>query len=132
MKNNKGFTLVELIIVIAIIAIITVVLAPQYLKYVEKSKVNMDENAIGEMIHAAEVGIVEAHMENKYLDGKVTITVNSAGEATFEWNGEGGDASAFATIYNSVYREKYEFKSKTYKAGVTLELDCVTGQAIKK
>ena len=32
--NNKGFSLVELIIVIAIMAILIVVLAPQYLKYV--------------------------------------------------------------------------------------------------
>ncbi|MDE7360278.1 MAG: prepilin-type N-terminal cleavage/methylation domain-containing protein, partial [Lachnospiraceae bacterium] len=33
--NDKGFSLVELIIVIAIMAILIVVLAPQYLKYVE-------------------------------------------------------------------------------------------------
>ena len=36
--NNKGFSLVELIIVIAIMAVLVVVLAPQYLKYVERSR----------------------------------------------------------------------------------------------
>lgn len=36
-KDNKGFTLVELIIVIAIIAILSVVLAPNYLRYVERA-----------------------------------------------------------------------------------------------
>ena len=36
--NDKGFSLVELIIVIAIMAVLVVVLAPQYLKYVEKSR----------------------------------------------------------------------------------------------
>lgn len=41
-KNNKGFTLVELIIVIAIIAILAAVLAPQYIRYVEKSRVSAD------------------------------------------------------------------------------------------
>ena len=40
--NNKGFSLVELIIVIAIMAILVGVLAPQYLKYVEKSRVSAD------------------------------------------------------------------------------------------
>ena len=45
-KSNKGFTLVELIIVIAIIAILTAVAAPQYLKYVDKSRWSQDqENA---------------------------------------------------------------------------------------
>ena len=34
--DNKGFSLVELIIVIAIMVILVAVLAPQYLKYVEK------------------------------------------------------------------------------------------------
>ena len=37
-KNNKGFSLVELIVVIAIMAVLVGVLAPQLMKYVEKSR----------------------------------------------------------------------------------------------
>ncbi|MCM1111815.1 MAG: prepilin-type N-terminal cleavage/methylation domain-containing protein [Muribaculum sp.] len=40
--NNKGFSLVELIIVIAIMAVLVGVLAPQYLKYVKNSKISTD------------------------------------------------------------------------------------------
>lgn len=42
MKNNKGFSLVELIIVIAIMAILVGVMAPQLMKYIEKSNVSSD------------------------------------------------------------------------------------------
>lgn len=40
--GNKGFSLVELIIVIAIMAILVGVMAPQLIKYVEKTNVSND------------------------------------------------------------------------------------------
>ena len=42
MKNNKGFSLVELIIVIAIMAILVGVMAPQLIKYIENTNVSSD------------------------------------------------------------------------------------------
>jgi len=42
MKNNKGFSLVELIIVIAIMAILVGVMAPQLIKYIEKTNESSD------------------------------------------------------------------------------------------
>lgn len=42
MKNNKGFSLVELIVVIAIIVIVAGIIAPQLIKYVEKANVSSD------------------------------------------------------------------------------------------
>lgn len=53
--NNRGFSLVELIIVIAIMAILVVVLAPQYLKYVEKSRVSSDAQTAVEFESAMSV-----------------------------------------------------------------------------
>ena len=44
-KNNKGFSLVELIVVIAIMAVLVGVLAPQLIKYVEKSREATDNIA---------------------------------------------------------------------------------------
>ena len=37
-KNNKGFSLIELIVVVAIMAVLVGVLAPAYLRYVEKAR----------------------------------------------------------------------------------------------
>lgn len=50
--NNKGFSLVELIIVIAIMAILVGVLAPQYIKYVEKSRVSADKDLLDSIYNA--------------------------------------------------------------------------------
>lgn len=41
-RNNKGFSLVELIIVIAIMAILAGVLAPQFVKYINRSRTATD------------------------------------------------------------------------------------------
>lgn len=54
-KNNQGFTLVEMIIVVAIIAILTAVITPGYIRYVEKSRIGVDEAYIREVAHSLEI-----------------------------------------------------------------------------
>lgn len=51
-NDNKGFSLVELIIVIAIMAILVGVMAPQLIKYIEKSNVSADTQML-DTIHTA-------------------------------------------------------------------------------
>ncbi len=76
--NNKGFSLVELIIVIAIMAVLIGVLAPQYLKYVEKSRQSADLDTVDSMVSAIE--IYSADPANNIVSG--TITCNASGDVT--------------------------------------------------
>ncbi len=62
-KNNKGFSLVELIIVIAIIAILATVLVPQYLRYVEEARQASDLQVASNIVRAARVAIVDPDSE---------------------------------------------------------------------
>lgn len=51
-KNNKGFSLVELIVVIAIMAVLVGILAPTLIKYVDKSRRSTDVKNASEYMSA--------------------------------------------------------------------------------
>ena len=54
-KDNKGFSLVELIVVVLIMAIVAVALAPQVMKWVENSRKATDVTNYGHVAEALEV-----------------------------------------------------------------------------
>ncbi len=72
--NNKGFSLVELIIVIAIMAILIVVLAPQYLKYVEKSRNSTDLQSATEFKNAMEIYAADPESTEAFADVDIKFT----------------------------------------------------------
>lgn len=86
--NNKGFSLVELIIVIAIMAILIVVLAPQYLKYVERSRNSTDLQSATEFKDACEVYAADPEAEHPFVKGdtftikceNTTVTLTDTGD----------------------------------------------------
>lgn len=79
--NDKGFSLVELIIVIAIMAILIVVLAPQYLRYVERSRNSTDMQNARTMMTAIETWAADPQAGSGFgpANSTVTITVASTG-----------------------------------------------------
>ena len=53
--NNKGFSLVELIVVIAIMAVMVGVLAPTFTKYVERSRKSTDVQNVASIVSTIEI-----------------------------------------------------------------------------
>ena len=89
MKSNKGFSLVELIVVIAIMAIIAGVAIPVYSAYITKANEGTDESVYGEAVYAAKLAVVEPGYN------AVTITVSAEdGTLTISATGTNGAEAA--------------------------------------
>lgn len=73
--KNKGFSLVELIIVIAIMVVLAAVLAPQFIKYVESSKQSTDISNVGSYKTAIEAYVADS--AEGTLPATITLTVDA-------------------------------------------------------
>lgn len=85
--NNKGFTLIETLMVIVLIGIISLILVPNVVSMINKNKTKSCENLKNNIISAAKIYV----NENKYdlnftCDNKVDITI-----ATLKENGKISD-----------------------------------------
>ena len=104
MKNNKGFSLVELIIVIAIMAVLVGVLAPTYMQYVEKSKKSNDVSTVDTIVNAIEIAAIDPETQSDDWK-RLEITITSTGMTIEEFNVVSGgtkDAAAAANMTNAV------------------------------
>ncbi len=129
-KNNKGFSLVELIVVVAIMAVLVGVLAPAYLKYVENSRITKDESALEEVRHAVEIAVAD---EDIYDDvtfdaddtkcSTVTITVGDDGAAAVA-----SGVDSLQTEVQSLVGATIQLNSKQYSVKDTVYTVYLNGQ----
>ena len=76
-KNNKGFSLVELIVVIAIMAVLVGVLAPQLIKYVEKSREATDIQTCDNIATALKTYYADEEVSASATATTVTVTLTT-------------------------------------------------------
>lgn len=81
-KNNKGFSLVELIVVIAVMAVLVGVLAPAYLRYVDKAKLQKDVSAVSEVVECIKMAASEQDVAAEIGETAVSITINADDNGT--------------------------------------------------
>ena len=138
MKNNKGFSLVELIVVIAIMAILAAVAIPTFASFITKANVASDVSFINDLTYAAELahtatgdkiidvnvtvdaeGKVTAASYTLDRDTDVTITVDVATKKA----SDGGDANAVSDVEKAaedmIKTIEWDYKFKSTKAAGT-------------
>ncbi|MBR3575035.1 MAG: type II secretion system protein [Lachnospiraceae bacterium] len=73
-KNNKGFTLVELIVVLVILAILAAILTPALLGYIDRARAEKDYSTAQTVRVAAQAAIDQAYGDGvKPDDGSTTV-----------------------------------------------------------
>ena len=126
MNKNKGFSLVELIVVVAIMAVLVGILAPAYLSYVEKTRRGTDENMAEEVRHTIEISAAELCVYDQLSNGqtfsftKTTVIANACSAA-----------NELQAAMTDVYSNKvFELKSKKYSGSTyTVTISKPTGSA---
>ena len=87
--NNKGFSLVELIIVIAIMVILAVALAPVFTKQLERSRVASDVNTASTLAECITVALTE---------GKINVPASTPTATTLLDSSNCGASKTFDSI----------------------------------
>ena len=124
--GNKGFSLVELIIVIAIMAVLMAVLAPQLIKYVEKTRVQADDSAASEILNAVKIALNDESIYNAIV-----------GDEEVTWDGSNGDigttaATTAITLPNGTATTLHDYllAEITSTVGETIEVKSKTRETM--
>jgi len=116
MNKNKGFSLVELIVVVAIMAVLVGILAPAYLSYVEKTRRGTDENAAEEIRHTVEISAADICVYDELKNGAtISFPKNTAITSCTVAGNAQTDHDSFICALEDVYTDKtFDVKSKKY------------------
>lgn len=91
LKNRKGFTLIELIVVLAVLVVIAAIAVPRFLGVQEKAKESADQTTVDSIARAAELyyaqtsdsTITLAELESgNYIDSFTSLQSESTTGAT--------------------------------------------------
>ena len=120
---NKGFSLVELIVVVAIMAVLLVVLTPQYLRYVERTRLQKDNSAIAEIANAIKIAMADEKINEATTVTAAGVLVIQTGDTAaakvFDFSNPGSGYETLCNELKLVIGDKFTTSSNTYKKSTT-------------
>lgn len=123
-KNNKGFSLVELIIVIAIMAILAGALAPALIKYINKSRRSADISNADTIRTACQTAMSDE-------DAMVAIGTGVSGEdvSTLKTSHGAFSSELSSILGNSTITSKYFDKGSEFTVDISVANNTVIVKA---
>lgn len=122
-KNNKGFTFVELVIVIAILVILVGLLAPQYTKYVEKSRKAADADNLEEMVKAVQVYEADTDSDAALAAGDYSIELSTTAPPALTGDGLQAALNEYVPDYTSKKLKSKKWADNKIKADINVTAD---------
>lgn len=127
-KNNKGFSLVELIVVIAIMAVLVGVLAPTLIGNIEKSRESKDLQNLDSIRQAVVTAMSDENVYSSTVPTTGSVTVASgANGANLAFKGSYGSLS---TEFGTIITSDTKMTSKSGTSG-TLEIHVLSTGAVE-
>ena len=118
-NNNKGFTLAELLIVVAIIAVLVASAIPVFTSQLEKSR---------EATDIANVRSAYAEVVTAHLTGESTSNITVEAKQTVpDWQGAPGTIEYFSGKKTQAYEYSAVMSGSNYAVGISV--DASTGDA---
>lgn len=126
-KNNKGFSLVELIVVIAIMAVLVGVLAPTLIGNIEKSRESKDLQNLDSIRQAVVTAMADekVYSEAVAASGAAVATGAAGSNLTFS-----GDYTSLASEFATIITGDTKMTSKAGTSG-TLEIKVSESGAVE-
>lgn len=119
LKNKKGFTLAELLIVVAIIAVLVAVSVPIFNSKLEKAREATDiANMRAAKVAAAAEYLGDGEIGTFYYDADKGVLVPSTAKDTVAGYGQGTSTAKGGLSYGSYYTEATEAKGKIIEVKV--------------
>jgi prepilin-type N-terminal cleavage/methylation domain-containing protein len=99
LRNKKGFTLIELILVLAVLAIIMAIAVPRFVGVQEEAKVESDRATLANIVKISEFYLVKGEMvEGEYTGTDLTAVIGEDFPNGVEFQSEGNEGAVLEDV----------------------------------